>query len=374
MWCNGPEASTIAASPRRTVRADRIRMRSIGERSARAVKLVFTAAVLGALFHFVGWEEIWAGLSAARLRPLAGMYAVVVVNFVLAAASLRLILTKSGVEVSLRRVLVSNALSNAYALVLPGDLAAGVSKWMVLSAATGERAKVFVGIVLNKLVFAVPPLVFGTIALAWEDPIPGVPIVAWVMLCGGVCVGAALVLLHPRWGVATVERIARAAAPLPEGVRNGFRKIADALDLVRQFRLADHLQIFALAALITGLGVVSLGLAVDALGASVPISTLVWIPLGLFLSRLLPITVGNLGLREGLLIVALGIHHVDPAVAVGVGLALFSHGILLGLIGAACQIAIGLGWTTLARDSGPLPPVLDAGASKPDEVPLVDGD
>jgi len=328
-------------------------MRVLGSSSARALKLAFTAVVLAALVHAVGWRAIWASLSAARFDWLLGMYAIVCVNFVLAAAALRLILTKSGMRVSLGRVVVSNALANAYSLLLPGDIAAGVSKWWILSNATGERARVFVGIVLNKLVLGIPPLVFGAAALAWEDPLPGVPLARWAVLAIAIGLSAGIALLHPRTGAVAMAWVRRGVAPLPAGVRDAFDKLADAVALVRGFRPIDHLQILALASLITALGVVSLGCAVQALGASVPVSTLMWIPLGLYFSRLLPITVGNLGLREGVMIVSLGIHGVEAAVAVGVGLALFSHAILLGLIGGACQLAVGLGWISLARPAAP---------------------
>jgi uncharacterized membrane protein YbhN (UPF0104 family) len=325
-------------------------MPSIAKWHSTALQLVFAALLLGLLVHFVGWRDLLTGLSAARWPWLVAMYGVVLVTFSVMAASLHLLLTKTGVDVSLRRVLLANALANLYALVLPGDLMAGVSKWVVLSAATGQRAKVLSAIVLNKLAGGLPPLLFGMLALAFDSPIPGLPVGTAVVVAAAVTVAGLFLVLDPRAGPFVEGRLRTASQLLPNAVRPAVEKFLEALAAFRAFGVRDHLQVLGLALLAFWLGIFSFFCATRALGLDVPIATLVWISLALFISRLLPITFNNLGVREGLLVLALGTNQVEPALALGVGLLMFSNTIWIGFLGAACQISIALGWVKLTDE------------------------
>ena len=138
-----------------------------------------------------------------------------------------------------------------------------------------------------------------------------------------------------------------AGTALPVALRPKFERLYEALSAFRSFRVRDHIELFALAVLIFWLGILSFFCATRALSLDVPIATLVWISLALFISRLLPITFNNLGVREGLLILALGPNQVEPALAVSLGLLMFSNTIWIGLLGAACQVAIAFGWVRL---------------------------
>jgi hypothetical protein len=69
-----------------------------------------------------------------------------------------------------------------------------------------------------------------------------------------------------------------------------------------------------------------------------------WISAFLVFTAALPLTIANLGVREGLLIVALSPFDVAPALAIALGLLLFSNQIVAALIGVAYQIALNFGW------------------------------
>jgi len=326
---------------------------ALGSHARLAFKLAVTALVLGLLVHFVGWRALVEGLSAARGPWLAAMYASVLLNFGVLGGSLHLLLAKAGLRVTLRRVLLANAVANYYSLVLPGDLLAGVSKWAVLSAATGKKAQVLSALVLNKLALGAPPLVFGTVAFAFENPFPELPIAEAAAAVGLVGAGGTLLALHPRSAAFVARSLRRLIGPLPAALRKAVEAFLDGLGAFRTLGRRDLAEVLGLATLAFGLGLVSFSCATRALGLAVPLTTLVWISLALFLSRLLPITFNNLGVREGLLILALGGSAVAPALAVGVGLVMFSNSILLGLVGAGGQLAIALGWASLGAGSPP---------------------
>jgi uncharacterized membrane protein YbhN (UPF0104 family) len=130
-------------------------------------------------------------------------------------------------------------------------------------------------------------------------------------------------------------------------LRPKVQRFFEALTSFRSFRARDHIEVLSLVLAVFWLGILSFFCATRALGLDVPIPTLVWISLALFISRLLPITFNNLGVREGLLILALGPNQVEPALAVALGLLMFSNTIWIGLLGAACQVAIAFGWVRI---------------------------
>ena len=72
----------------------------------------------------------------------------------------------------------------------------------------------------------------------------------------------------------------------------------------------------------------------------------------LFISRMLPLTVGNIGIREGILVLAFGVYGVEPAAAILVGLIVFSSIIIVGVVGAIYQVAIAMGWIEWKRNNG----------------------
>ena len=241
-------------------------------------------------------------------------------------------------------------MANFYSLLLPGDLLAGVSKWAILSAATGDKVRVASAMVINKVALAVPPLVFGTLALAWENPVPGIPVAEVAGLLALLGAVGVVVAWHPRGGVALAGWLGTLFRPVPAAGK-ALSTLLEALQRLRALGWRDLLQILGLILLVFASGLLVFVCATRALGLQVPILTLIWISLAMFVARLLPLTFNNLGVREGLLMLALATQNVQPAQALGVGLVMFSNAILSGLIGAGCQLAIALGWTTLSETS-----------------------
>lgn len=318
-----------------------------------ALQIAFTAVLLGLLVRAVGWRNLLEGLSAVRWPWLLANYAAVTLTFLAMGVCLRLVLVKLGVKISVGRVLLANALANLYALVLPGDLMAGVSKWGVLAIATGERVKVLAGIVLNKLVLGLSPLVFGAFALAFASPFPSLPVAETAVAVAGAVLASIALVLHPRGAEWVDDRLRAASRAAPSALQRPSEKLHQAFSALRTLGARDHLELLSLSLLIFWLGILSFFCATRALGLNVSIAMLVWISLALFIARLLPITLNNLGVREGLLVLALGASQVEPALAVGVGLVMFSSAIWVGLLGAGCQLAIALGRVRLDPTSAP---------------------
>jgi hypothetical protein len=69
--------------------------------------------------------------------------------------------------------------------------------------------------------------------------------------------------------------------------------------------------------------------------------SLTWVLLAT--SSYLPVTIGNIGVRESILIIVLGKYGVDAEKAVAIGLIMFSCQIATALIGLLYQIALVIG-------------------------------
>jgi uncharacterized membrane protein YbhN (UPF0104 family) len=130
----------------------------------------------------------------------------------------------------------------------------------------------------------------------------------------------------------------------PDFFRLHATSVLNAFAELRKLRLVTYAAALAMATLVFGLAILATWFAASAASVEVPLSAFYWINLFLFISRLLPLTVGNIGVREGILAVAFGLYGVPAAAAVLVGLLMFSSFLLIGMVGGAYQAAIANGW------------------------------
>ncbi|NNE07553.1 MAG: flippase-like domain-containing protein [Gemmatimonadetes bacterium] len=306
-------------------------------RLVAVLKVVLTALVVALLVRFVGWRELAGTLAAANRPWLFAMYGTTIVTFSLTALSLFLLLRKTGLGVSYGRVVYANAVSSLYGLIVPGDLLAGLSKWAILSSSTGERARVLSAIVFNKVALAAALVLIGSLAFARENPFPEAPFTSVSYLAGLVLFGGTIAALHPRAGPAIDRVLLGVARPLPPFVKRPVESMIKSLQAFRSIGPAGHLQVVAVAATAVVLGFTGFACATRAVGAAVPLPALPWIALILFVSKALPLTMSNLGVREGILVLIFRYYDVAPATAAASGLLLFSNSVLIGLCGAVLQ-------------------------------------
>ena len=317
------------------------------QRTRWLLQLLVSGLLLALLVYLVGWQALVDALANASLPWLLSMWCVAVVTFAVMAFNLCLLLNKLGLKITYGRVLLANALANFYSLIVPGDLMAGLAKWAVLSAATRNSAASLAAIVINKIALAIPPVIFGSAALVIQNPFPDLPVAEMAGFCLLLITIGLTLGLSTRTGTFIDRLLLSLARRLPARLNRGFTSLVDSLRKFREFRKTDHLVIVFVAFVAFSTGLVAFYCATRALGVDVPLLTLAWISLALFLSRLLPLTFNNLGVREGLLVLALSSHDVAAAKAIGIGLVMFSSSVLIGLLGGLCQMALVLDWKKL---------------------------
>jgi uncharacterized membrane protein YbhN (UPF0104 family) len=340
-----PADSGTGGGRRRKCYQDRRKTRSVMPSWVRtSLKLVFTVVILGFLVHLAGARNILVAFENLAWPWGLAMFGTALIRRFIISTQLWAILRQSGLSVSVIRVFLANTLSALYTLFLPGNIASAGVKWLDLSAATGKKAAVFNGLVYHRLVMTLLTLAIGGLALIYSNPLPYeslgyIPGILLVIL-GAFFVG----IYHPRIGARLESVFRRIAESLPARVERYLNSVLDALRRIRGFSVYDHFRIFAWALLSVALRTLVLYFATRAIGVNVAPVHILWISAFLVFTATLPITIANLGVREGLLILALSPFGVVPATAVALGLLLFANQIIAALIGALYQLAISLGW------------------------------
>jgi hypothetical protein len=332
-------------------------------------RLALTVAVVGTLLHFVDWRHILSALAETDLAWLMPAYALVVVRRGIEVAQMTLVLRFVDCRVGWIRVFRANALAAFYALFTPGSLIPVAVKWTDLAAATGKRAIVLNAIVYSRTLLDLQPMIIGAGALAWANPTgePMLAVVAGALAALGVAL--ALCLFAP-WLAPFTRLLSNAVGRcLPARVRARLDHLLDDLEPFRAFPLTRHLGLAAMALSGFAVGIVVRLMIMKSLGFTVPLSTIIWIDAMLLAASHVPITFGNFGVREGLVVAAFGLYGVPADVAVAYGLIVYSCRHILALVGAGYQVALIAGWATMRREA-PGGPAESAVPVLADQAPL----
>ena len=307
-------------------------------------KILATGGVLALLLSAVGWESVALVIAGTALPWLVISYAVHLVRRWIDAVQMSLILRLVGLRTSVERVFLANALSTFYDLILPTGIVATAAKWLNLSGATGERPVTLNAVLFNRVVILAPILLLGCLALVWENPFESaaLPIVLLLVLTCAGCLAA--LAYHPRLGVIGDGVALSITARLPKAVGKPLTKLVGALSPFRALRPIQHLLLLVIASCGFLVQVVSMWCLVLALHLDVPVLVLAWALALLSVSRQIPLTIGNLGVREGLLVLALAPYGVNLGAAVALGLLSWTRQLAIAVIGAGYQAALTLGW------------------------------
>jgi len=320
-----------------------------------AARLALTVAVVGTLFHFVDWRLVVSALTGADLAWLLPAYVLVVARRAIEVAQMTRVLRLVGCPVGWWRVFRANALAAFYALFTPGSLIPVAVKWTDLAAATGRRALVLNAIIYSRLLLDLQPMIIGAVALAWANP-TGRPLLA-VAAAGLAALGVVVAMcLFAPWLEPATRSISNAVGRcLPAGLRTRIDRLLGELEPFRAFSIRRHLSLAAIALLSFAVGIVTRFMLMKSLGFHVPLSTIIWVDAVLIVVGHMPITVGNFGVREGLVVAAFGLYGVPANVAVAYGLLVYSCRLIMALVGGGYQLALIGGWAT-RRDTTPRQP------------------
>jgi len=315
------------------------------------LRVLLTAALVGALLHFVDWQKVAGALARARLGWMVAAFLLVIVGRAVQAGQLTLILRFVGSTVSWFRVFRAGALGAFYAQITPGGVASAVAKWTDLSAATQNRSRVANAILYHRILLDLQPLLIGAAALAWSNP-TGEPILA--IATGGLAalgLAGAIALYSRRLPVPLVRLAEAASHRLPGAAGRGVGRLLHDLDAFRGFTMTRHLSAAGVGLLAFGFRVAARLCLIRALGFSVPLTTIIWVDALLIVAFHLPITLSNFGVREGLVIAAFGLHGIPADVAFAYGLLIYACQLPMSLVGGTYQLALIAGWAKMKDET-----------------------
>ncbi|HJR62055.1 MAG TPA: flippase-like domain-containing protein [Gemmatimonadaceae bacterium] len=281
----------------------------------RWLRAAVSVALIAWLVSLVDWHELRSLLVDAAWLPLAAACAVLLGNRVITAAKWRVLLGAKGLTyrfaAALRTVWVSNFLGHFLPTAVGGDAVR-----MLTIASRSERAPEAVSTVVMERVTGVASLTALATVGAALGVIAGERHAALLAIvpAGGAAL-LALAMLWTRTGYRIVQRLSRL---LPRGLGARFiTKVHDAVDDYRRQPQAVTLTMLLATAVqvnrVTAMFLVALGLAVPLSF----MSALMVVPAALFIG-MLPISVGGLGVREGALVLFLGIAGVGSSAAFAV--------------------------------------------------------
>ncbi len=310
------------------------------------LRVLFALTLLVLAFHFIDTQQFSQMIGSIRWEFLCVLLVLVIVLFLLQAVKTKFILAQQGCDISVGRLFCLSAVTSLYNMIIPGVLSTGI-KWYLLKRDTGKGAQAFSAMAYNQFSIMLVMMSFGLAALTLDNPLSALSEDkerAWALpLISGSLLAAILLvfvlLLNRRTGAAFVTVLARILALLPAKFRV---KAESLLQQGATFQTAGYR--FHLSALLLTV-VVNLGgavavycVAAHATNVVVPIRTLVWIAGVLYVLGRLPISIGNLGVREVTLVGLLPIYGVDKSAALLMSMTIFLAMIFRAILGALCQI------------------------------------
>ena len=307
------------------------------------LKVSFSILIICILLKVLSLEKILIAIIKADIVWVLAMYGMVLFSRFVEAIQMQVILRKVGSRLRAKRIFMANTLSVLYTFILPGDMLASIAKWANLSAATGKKSVILNAIVYNRLVLLIPPLIIGALALAWDNPFYGSFISEALILMAIASLAVFFWIFNPWSGVFTDKIIRKTSRVLPNAIRTQIEKILSSMKDFRSFRLRDHFYIYMIGIFSMSLRLLVFTIASKAIGLHLSFLTLAWVMALLISCRQLPITLNNLGVREGILMVVLSPYGVEFEKAFALGMIMFSTSILIAFIGLLYQIALTFG-------------------------------
>ena len=308
------------------------------------LKIIFTLAVFGALIYVVGWQEIFDALRRTNMIIWLFVVLIVIIWRLFEAFQMKLILSKAGMDVRTKRIFLANSLSTLYSFILPGDLIASGAKWANLSAYTGKKSGVLNSIIYHRFMLLLLMSIIGTIAVFLHDPLPHTYLREIIFIFTiGLVVGG-FIVYHPRLGSARDNfLLKRAGKRLPLMMRERVEMFLTSLQSFRQFGVKFHLCILAFSLLIITVQIFNFILVCYSVGIVVPIVLLIWLRALTTITRQLPLTINNLGIREGILILILTPYGIPMSEVMALGLIMVGNVVLFALVGLGYQLALSTG-------------------------------
>ena len=292
-------------------------------------KLAIGALIIGLLVRWAGSKDTWERVASAQPLSFGLAVGLTVLQMSFFAFRWRQIASCSGSGLSFKDALIGNLELGFVNIFLPSALAGDAVRVLRARRAGMPVSRGAISVLLDRAIGLASILVLTPFALALAPPFTGaseqITIIA-VAAAGLFALGFSFLYF---------------AAPFFrrfERYRVG-RFLSFTSEVFRTFVRAPRTSVVAIAASFMGYGIAAGALAYAATAISVPMSYLpALVTIGVVsLTALIPISVGGWGMREGAIVLILGMFDIGPADALGISII---YGIALTLVGLLGGLAL----------------------------------
>jgi uncharacterized membrane protein YbhN (UPF0104 family) len=298
----------------------------MSKRRWAVLRLVISLGMLALVLSTIGLDRIWTSLIEAKPGPLLAALGLGVVGIVIRAVRWRALLVALDLEVPLARLVYLYFVGAFFNAFLPTGFGGDVVRVLELSQDAQPTAVVGT-VIVDRLTGLL--VLFALALLALPFTVDLLPTGVWLaigvvavsgLLIGGLVLQGRLLRRLGRWlpGPLSLSGEGPLARAYEAVTACGWRAVGTALFISLIFNLTLVLQNYLISR------AVSMDLA--------PAYFFVFVPL-LSLTLMLPISIGGLGVREGVAVLLFGQVGVDEALAVAYSLGVWGITRIVGLLG-----------------------------------------
>lgn len=274
------------------------------------LKVSITLAILGYIFNtYIDIQVMSTLLGEIDYQLFVIVLLLHYIHRLFIAWQLKISLLPFNIMVSTYTVFKAHLISTLYSFVLPGDLAGGVT-WYLLSKDNGRRAEVASVIIYLKGLNLITLIPFALLGLYFEPKIRQYNIHLYVLVTGGLLLA---MLLPFFWSKAAqlaklimnyaIEKIS------PKQFSTRFREanenLWNSVEVFRQVPLSFVMGITTLSIITLGISIVLFYVMTLMVNIHLPLSAFAWLLAMMIVIHSLPLTIAGTGLREWSLIVVL---------------------------------------------------------------------
>lgn len=292
-----------------------------------------------ALLHIVQFRRVINVLAGADFRWLLAVYGFALTRRGLEAHQLSLIFRYLGYAIGWFRVFRANSLAVFYGMFVPGAVAS-VAKWTDLTAVTKSSATVLNAIVYNRFLLDLQPIFIGAAVLLWKNPTGEPLLVAAACFMALFALILALCIYSPQLTLPLLGKIQTAFSRASVKIGIYLNGIVKKLCAIQTFPISRHLKLSLFGFAAFGLGICARVSIMKALGFHVPVTTIIWVDAVLIVAGHIPLTISNLGVREGLIVAVFGLYGISSEQAFAYGLLVYSCKLLFAILGGIHQFAL----------------------------------
>lgn len=308
------------------------------------LKVAVSGGVLWYLFTHIPLREITGVLEDIHLGHLLLGLLVLPVYQLVAAAQQKILTDHHEMALSVLELTEISIVASFYALFLPGYLAGGVIRWHRMSRPSNKPAEALAAIVFSRLLQTVLSVGLGVIC--WFVARPPVTSALLTLVLLGVL--AALIALQGALFSASVTGWVRSGLEgrggrlLPSWARAPLGKLLGAAGHYESLSSGAAAGLLFLGILHQFLGIAMFVYFARAVDVSISFAAVGWIHAFLTVALLVPISFAGLGVREGSLVVLLGVYGVAGPSALALSFVLLLRDLLRGAVGGLIE-----GWRFL---------------------------